>query len=268
MRIAIFSDVHGNLSGLEAVLDDIEQQKPDQIVFAGDLCFLGARPAACLRLLRERRIPSVAGNTDIWLTAGGEPERLRPVFEWGVAQLTPDDLGWPGGLPVPPRGPPAGFGGRGGLRCAGRAPPGPRAADDLLIVHANPRNVNDIVFPSEADQITRWGTVRQPDAELEPLLGWVEAAVVAYGHLHIPGVRHWGALTLVNVSSVTMPGDEDGRAKYALLEWANGRWKMTHHRVAYDTAGEAEAFRQNRPPGWEAAVASLEEAGYYYPQRI
>ncbi|HMT22600.1 MAG TPA: metallophosphoesterase family protein, partial [Promineifilum sp.] len=208
MRIAIFSDVHGNLSGLEAVLDDIEQQKPDQIVFAGDLCFLGARPAACLRLLRERRIPSVAGNTDIWLTAGGEPERLRPVFEWGVAQLTPDDLGWLGGLPF-----------------ALRVSPTTRAADDLLIVHANPRNVNDIVFPSEADQITRWGTVRQPDAELEPLLGWVEAAVVAYGHLHIPGVRHWGALTLVNVSSVTMPGDEDGRAKYALLEWANGRWK-------------------------------------------
>lgn len=251
MRIAIFSDVHGNLSGLEAVLDDIEQQKPDQIVFAGDLCFLGARPAACLRLVRQRRIPSVAGNTDIWLVAGGEPERLRPVFEWGVAQLTPDDLGWLGGLPF-----------------ALRVSPTARAADDLLIVHANPRNVNDIIFPSEADQITRWGMVRQPDAELEPLLGGVEVAVIAYGHLHIPGIRQWGALTLVNVSSVTMPGDEDGRAKYAVLEWANGRWKMAHHRVAYDTAGEAEAFRQNRPPGWEAAVASLEEAGYYYPQKI
>lgn len=251
MRIAVFSDVHGNLSALDAVLADIDNQSPDMTLFAGDLCFLGARPAECLRRVRERRIPSVSGNTDLWLVAGGEPERLRPLFEWGVAQLSPDELAWLGRLPF-----------------SVRVSPTARAADDLLVVHANPRDVNGIIFPTEADQITIWGQVRQPDAELEPLLGGVEAAVVAYGHLHIPGVRPWGALTLVNVASVNMPGDEDPRAKYALLEWRGGRWSVEHRRVAYDTDAEVAAFRGARPPNWEQAVASLETEGYYYPQRI
>jgi len=56
--------------------------------------------------------------------------------------------------------------------------------------------------------------------------------VVAYGHLHIPNVRPWRELTLVNVSSVSMPGDGDGRAKYALLEWGDGRWTARHIRLS------------------------------------
>ena len=64
MRVAIFSDVHGNLSALEIVLADIERQAPDLIVFAGDLCLFGPRPAECLRLVLERQLPSVIGNTD------------------------------------------------------------------------------------------------------------------------------------------------------------------------------------------------------------
>lgn len=251
MRIAIFSDVHGNLSAMDSVLADIDRQSPDLTLFAGDLCFLGARPAECLQRMRERHIPSVAGNTDVWLVAGGEPERLRPMFEWGVAQLSPDELAWLGRLPF-----------------SLRVSPTARAADDLLVVHANPHDLNDIIFPAEADQRAIWGQVRQPDAELEPMLGGVEAAVVAYGHLHIPGTRPWGALTLVNVASVNMPGDGDPRAKYALLDWKDGRWAVEHHRVAYDTSAEIDAFRATRPPRWEEAVASLESEGYYYPQRI
>ena len=49
MRIAVFSDVHGNLSALEAVLEDIKSQSVDEIVFAGDLCMVGPRPTASLR---------------------------------------------------------------------------------------------------------------------------------------------------------------------------------------------------------------------------
>jgi Icc-related predicted phosphoesterase len=48
MRVAIFSDVHGNLTALEAVLNDIKQQSPDLTMFAGDLCVDGARPVACI----------------------------------------------------------------------------------------------------------------------------------------------------------------------------------------------------------------------------
>ena len=49
MRVALFSDVHGNLTGLEAVLADIDEHAPDLVVFAGDLCLMGPRPGDCLR---------------------------------------------------------------------------------------------------------------------------------------------------------------------------------------------------------------------------
>ena len=149
-----------------------------------------------------------------------------------------------------------------------RVSPTARATDDLLIVHANPRNLDDIIFPSEADQLAHWQRVRQPDAELEPLLGDLEAAVMVYGHLHIPGIRQWGRLTLVNVASVNMPGDKDGRAKYALLEWDGGRWSVDHRRVAYNVAAESAAFQTHQPPRWQEAVAALATDGYYYPQQI
>lgn len=251
MRIAIFSDVHGNLSGLEAVLADIERQAVDLAVFAGDLCLFGPRPAECARLIRERRLPAVLGNTDAWVAGIPGPEKHQSTLEWTRIRFSPDERAWLGDLPF-----------------SLRVSPTASAADDLLIVHANPRNVDDIIFPSEADQQDRWGKVRQRDAELQPLFAGVRAAVVAYGHLHIPGVRPWGQLTLVNVSSVSMPGDEDGRAKYALLAWGDGQWRVTHHRVNYDTGAERDAFLRQQPPGWEIAVAALETDGYYYPQRI
>lgn len=252
MRIAIFSDVHGNLSGLEAVLADIEQHKPDQVIFAGDLCYLGARPAECLRLVRDRRIPSVVGNTDEWLAGrAAPPEPRRPTVDWALTRLAAGEREWLGRLPF-----------------ALRICPTTRAADDLLIVHANPQDVDAIIYPDLTTQLARYGEVRQSDTDLAPLLDGVEAGMMAYGHIHVPGVRQWGALTLVNVSSVNMPGDGDGRAKYALLEWRGGQWQTTHHRVAYDVAAEVVAFRAVQPPDWEQIVASLVAQGYYYPQQV
>ncbi len=68
MRIAVFSDVHGNLTALRAVLDDINRQPSfDAIVFAGDLCLFGPRPQACVELLRGQKIQSIVGNTDEWV---------------------------------------------------------------------------------------------------------------------------------------------------------------------------------------------------------
>lgn len=253
MRIALFSDVHGNLTALEAVLADIDRQAPDLVAFAGDLCLFGPRPAECLRLVRGARLPSVIGNTDGWTAGlGHPPEKHRAALQWTAARLSSDELDWLGRLPFAWR----------------VSPDGLATGQDLLVVHANPRDVNAIIFPSLAEQMSRWGKVRQSDEDLAALMGDAGAAVIAYGHLHIPGTRQLGSTTLVNVSSVSMPGDDDGRAKFALLEWRGGRWEVAHCRVEYDVSAEAAAFRANQPPGWEQAIAGIEAEGYYYPQRI
>lgn len=240
MRVALFSDVHGNLSALESVLASIATQSPDLVVFAGDLCLVGPRPSACLQLVRSQAIPAVYGNTDAW-TIGrlAPPDRLEAIVDWTAGQLTTAEQSWLARLPF-------------SLTINPTAEP----VTALQVVHANPQDVNQIIFPPEADQ-PRYTTRRQSDADVEAMLQGLAAGVLAFGHLHIPSIRRVGGHTLLNVSSVSMAGDGDPRAKYALATWDGRRWTAEHVRVDYDVAAEINAYRTAQPPGWEDAVAAL-----------
>jgi predicted phosphodiesterase len=251
MRIAIFSDVHGNLTALEAVLADINRQTVDSIVFAGDLCFIGPRPSECLQLVRERGIASIYGNTDDWVLGRQQPpEARKATADWTRQQLNADEQAWLDALPF-------------SIRYQRSDNP----ADALHITHANPRDVNQIIFPPESEQVARYNQIRQPDSELEPLLVGLEAAVLVFGHLHIPSVRTWGNLRLANISSVSIPGDNDPRAKYAIFTWKAGSWEMELRRVSYDMDAEVAAYQVMRPPGWKKFVETIINEGYF-AQRV
>ena len=62
MRIAFISDIHGNLTALQAVLADIQERSVDQIVCLGDTITMGPQPAEVLKLLRELKCVCVKGN--------------------------------------------------------------------------------------------------------------------------------------------------------------------------------------------------------------
>src|SRR5437868_15397147 len=64
MRIALFSDIHANLPALEACLSDIEKRKPDVVYCLGDLVGYNIWPNEVINEIRERRIPTLAGNYD------------------------------------------------------------------------------------------------------------------------------------------------------------------------------------------------------------
>lgn len=64
MRLAILSDIHGNLTALEAVLADLETIGVDLVVHGGDLVANGARPAPVTDIIRGLAWPGVCGNTD------------------------------------------------------------------------------------------------------------------------------------------------------------------------------------------------------------
>lgn len=245
MRIAIFSDVHGNLSALGAVLEDIAGRQVDQAVFAGDLCLVGPRPESCVRVLRERNIPAVFGNTDDWILGRQRPpDQLAALTEWTHTQLSAGAGAWLQRLPF-------------SLTINPTADP----TTALHIVHANPRDVNQRIYPSESEQMVRFGEIRQSDAELAPLIEGLPARLLAFGHMHVPSIRWVGDRLLLNASSVSMAGDGDPRAKYAVASWDGGRWTAEHVRVAYDIAPEIDAYHAAKPPGWEAAVAALKAEG-------
>lgn len=78
MRVAIVSDIHANLTALEAVIADLEQQRPDLVVHGGDLVGGGSRPADVIDLVRELKWPGIHGNTDEMLW---RPEALAHVLQ-------------------------------------------------------------------------------------------------------------------------------------------------------------------------------------------
>ena len=63
MRVAALHDIHGNLPALEAVLADVDREDVDTIVCGGDTV-LGAQPAECLELVRQREARFVRGNCE------------------------------------------------------------------------------------------------------------------------------------------------------------------------------------------------------------
>ncbi len=253
MRIAVFSDVHGNLTALEAVLADIRMQAPDMLLCAGDLAFAGPRVNECVSAVRESCHAVVYGNTEDWtLGRQAAPDALKERAEWTLAELSAEHRGWLSSLPFSHHIP---------------APDSAESADALLLVHANPREVNTQLFAGVERQQELFGQVRQADTEVLPILTDTAEGTILFGHQHIPALRTVGRWHLVNVSSVHMPADGDPRAKWALLDWRGGRWHAEHHYVPWNAAAEAAAYELSSMPGAQSAAEQLRSTGMI-PQRV
>src|SRR6185503_3219730 len=135
MRIVIFSDVHGNIVALEAVLADIRRYAaPDALFVAGDLVLLGPRPAETLALLRSLDgARFVKGNTDQYLIDYADDEQ---EVAFARQQLSEDEIAFVRDLPFEQR-----------LEVA----PG----HELLVVHANPLDLEGQIRPDSSDELLR-----------------------------------------------------------------------------------------------------------------
>lgn len=241
MRIAIFSDVHGNSHALEAVLAHIDGNGTfDHIVFAGDLVSGGGNPAACINILEARDIPGVCGNTDarLWdkdyLPQGVSPEVTKQkteLSEWTRQKIGEFGLAYLQALPNM-------------LRYS----PTHRSEDDLLVVHANPKDMRIPIFRAESAQFDEKGRIIQADNEVRQLLIGVTAKTIAFGHYHWPNVRRVDDYVLVNTGSVSQPFDGDVRAKYVVLSFEKDKWLIEHRFVPYDVEAARMAILKSGMP--------------------
>lgn len=85
MRYGIIADIHGNLEAMRAVLDDCRQEAVENIICLGDIVGYGADPAACLDIVMERGITSVAGNHDWAVVEKFSTEFFNPIAAEAVA---------------------------------------------------------------------------------------------------------------------------------------------------------------------------------------
>ena len=244
MRIAVFSDIHGNPYACQAVLEAARRAGADRLVAAGDLCLGGSDPAGCVTMLQSAGVEAVYGNTEGYLRAPElePPDELHrrkwPPIQaaayWTLEQLAPAQRAWLAALPFELRFAPTG-----------------RPDDDLLVVHANPRDVETVICPPPDEQVRLWGAVRQPDDDptLAAVLEGVTAGVVAFGHLHTVFLRRWQRLELACVAGCSLPGiDHDRRARFSLFTWDGQAWQIERRWVEYDAHQEIAALQASDLP--------------------
>ena len=226
MRIALISDIHGNLTALEAALEDIDRQDVDRIICLGDVAVMGPQPREVIGRLRDLAIPVIMGNTDQWLLnphpwSTEEDKRRQVEIElWNATLLDESDR----------------------AIVAGYVPTLPLEFGDgltLLGYHGSPRSFDDQIRPAT------------PEEELDDWFPESRALVMAGGHTHEPMIRRYGEGLLVNPGSVGLPVyyTTDGRAvkpvwaEYGLLEWLDGALAISLRRVPYSLSDLITAVR-------------------------
>jgi putative phosphoesterase len=197
MKLAIVSDVHGNLVALDAVVADLERVRPDLVVHGGDLAFNGPRPAECVDRIRELGWPGVIGNMDQALAT----HRHEPRVGWAAHRLGPERSAWLQALPMEWRD-----------------------ENDVALVHAAPGDLWRGLLPDT------------DDGELRAVYGPLGARIAVYCHIHRPFVRPIGDLTVANTGSVALPMDGVTRASYLLIVDGRPEIRRVDHDVERSVA--------------------------------
>jgi predicted phosphodiesterase len=215
--VALISDIHANLQALEAVLADIDRRGLREVWNAGDVVGYGGSPREVIRLLRERRVPGVAGNLDRKLfRVAGRGRRGRSLkkltHHWTWDQLRGKDRRYLRDLPFSRR-----FRRRGWT---------------VLLVHGSPDS--DEEYLQEGIGVGR----------LRELARRARARLVVAGHSHAPFSARAGGTRFINAASVGRLEGKPGRAGYAILRLSPGRARVRRGEVPYDAEGAAEAIRR------------------------
>ncbi|MEP2669700.1 MAG: metallophosphoesterase family protein [Cyclobacteriaceae bacterium] len=243
MQIAFFSDIHANLPSLEACLHDIDLKQPDAIYCLGDLVGYNIWPNEVIRVIRERKIPTIAGNYDYGIGTASD--------DCGCAYKTDEDKAhgaqsiqytnkviqaehrqYLSALPAH-------------IRLEYRLND---ERFDLLMVHGSPRKINEYLF------------VDRDEKSLLRIMKQANANIMLFGHTHKPyhkvlqdedgTYRH-----AINIGSVGKPKDGDPRGGYVMMTLDNNfsikepnALKVEFIRFEYDVEKAAKAVEESELP--------------------
>ena len=248
--IALISDIHSNTEALQAVFDDMAAFDIEGVFCLGDVIGYGPEPRETLELVRERSRFVLLGNHEEGLLDAPDDFniRARRALEWTRDQLNSPDH---------PKE--ANHGLWDFIDTFARE----HFEDDLMFVHASPRNpIREYVLPEDA--LDR--------RKMAALYGAVRGRACFGGHTHVPGVFAEGSLfqhqsefdgptplpggkTIVNIGSVGQPRDGDNRASYVILDGD----ALIFRRVPYDIESTMRKIRSH--PELDDFLAARLKAG-------
>jgi putative phosphoesterase len=238
-RIAVLSDIHGNLPAATEVKKAIDAARPDYVAVLGNLVLNGPDPAGSVDLVRDLEKAGafvICGNTDLAVADGdyaaafpwfsdGLPEHYLAAVEWARDQLGDERTAYLRRLPWERR-----------LR-----------VDDRLILfcHASPGSLTD-GLSADLDPTVTIDRVSRTDA-----------SVIVCGHTHLPEVREVGWRTIINDGSAGYIFDGDPTASWALIDIDGGGVKAEIKRTDYDVMAAANAVSERGLPGDVYRAATL-----------
>jgi putative phosphoesterase len=247
MKIALFSDVHANLPALESCLQSIDAEKPDMIYCLGDLVGYNIWPNEVIRIIRERRIPTIAGNYDHGIG--------RNIDECGCAYKTDREkemgkvsISFTNSIVEDEE------------RKYLRALPAHMKIEfhsgeeniNLLLVHGSPRKINEYLFEDREEK------------SLLRIINDADAHIMCFGHTHKPYHRvlkdeqndKAPFAHAINLGSVGKPKDGDPRGCYVMLTidehsslHSETGIKVEFIRFEYDVEKAAVAVEKSVLPG-------------------
>jgi predicted phosphodiesterase len=244
LRVAIFSDMHGNCVALDAVIEDFARREIDKSVCLGDALQGGSQPKEILKRLDDLGCPVVLGNSDDFLLTGAaEGEQVSDahlqVRDWTREQIGEEGLERVRGF-VPTHELDLG---------AGRK---------LLCFHGGPRSHSHVMLPKSTDE------------EVEEVLGGQDAGWLTGGHTHVQWMRRLdGGRTFFNPGSAGVAYNRNMEreefyfypiAQYAVVSTTDNTITIEFCQVPFDVDLLEESARKSGRP------FSENEARQYRPR--
>ena len=211
-NVACISDIHGNLSALQAVLADIRSIGCDTILCAGDIVGYGPYPNEVIECIRSMGIQTIMGNHDeavgFKLPACGchidDPEQKRlsaHMLKWSIKNTTEQNREFLRSLPE-----------QISMCIEGHT---------LLLVHGSVDSINEYVNDDDEERI-------------EALLDSIEQNIYIFGHTHCPFIKQREDKMMINAGSVGRPKQGDTCASYVHLQLSQGSASAEVRKVPYD----------------------------------
>lgn len=222
MKIAFLADVHSNLLGLAAVLQNIEAKGIKSVYCAGDLVGYGPNPNEVIELLRQKGVITVMGNYDdaignMRLICGCDykDEKSMKLAERSMLytkeHTSEENKKWLRELPQRVEFT------DGGLK--------------FLLVHGSPRQLNEYLFETT------------DEGYLNELLAENKCDVLVFGHTHLPYHKVLEKGHAINVGTAGKPKHGNPDVGYAIVEVGAGKMNVDFVQVPYEfeqTAKEIE----------------------------
>lgn len=234
MKLAIISDIHGNLYALMKVLEDIEEeQKADLIVCLGDLVGYGPHPNEVIALIKRKNIPCLKGNYDASVVDGSytfirETPTNSFSLPWTSNEVRALNKYYLDNLPTSMT-----------LEFNGKK---------IKFLHGSPNAINEYLLENEENTAS--------------VMKNLEEDILVCAHTHMPSVKEFGDKLFINDGSVGKPKIGKPESTYCILD-INNNGKVTAEikYVPYETKALVKEMElQNFP---ESLIRSFESGTEY-----